>query len=117
MASETDAPETTDRTTGESAGGRLLDYRRRERLLSVSLHVVAALLVAFLWGSATIATTAAAIATVLGVLASFAITRYRFKLRELYRTFGIIPMVVPGIILGVALASTSRTCWVSCRAS
>ena len=146
MASETDAPETTDRATGESVRRRLLDYRRRERLLSVSLHVVAALLVAFLWiplaimiflsfaenattifpfegftldnyvlavesssmraslwGSATIATTAAAIATVLGVLASFAITRYRFKLRELYRTFGIIPMVVPGIILGVAL--------------
>jgi spermidine/putrescine transport system permease protein len=54
-------------------------------------------------GSFTIATVAASIATVLGVLASFALTRYRFRLRELYRTFGIIPMVIPGIILGVAL--------------
>jgi spermidine/putrescine transport system permease protein len=54
-------------------------------------------------GSLTIATLAASIATVLGVLMSFAITRYRFKLREIYRTFGIIPMVIPGIILGVAL--------------
>jgi len=54
-------------------------------------------------GSLTIATVAASIATVLGVLTSFAITRYRFKFREIYRTFGIIPMVIPGIILGVAL--------------
>ncbi|MFC7324208.1 ABC transporter permease [Halorubrum rutilum] len=54
-------------------------------------------------GSFTIATVAASIATVLGVLASFALTRYRFRLREVYRTFGIIPMVIPGIILGVAL--------------
>ncbi|GAA0718883.1 spermidine/putrescine transport system permease protein [Halorubrum trapanicum] len=56
-----------------------------------------------LTGSFTIATVAASIATVLGVLASFALTRYRFRLREVYRTFGIIPMVIPGIILGVAL--------------
>ncbi|MFY4816272.1 ABC transporter permease, partial [Haloarcula sp. AONF1] len=53
-------------------------------------------------GSFTIATVAASIATILGVLASFALTRYRFRLREVYRTFGIIPMVIPGIILGVA---------------
>ncbi|WP_254766073.1 ABC transporter permease [Salinilacihabitans rarus] len=141
----TEAPGTTD-GTGSLAGRRLLDYRLRERLLSGTLYLVAALLVAFLWiplaimiflsfaenattifpfegltlenyrlavgsssmwsslrGSMVIATTAASIATVLGVLASFAITRYRFKLRELYRTFGIIPMVVPGVILGVAL--------------
>jgi len=58
---------------------------------------------ASLRGSLVIATTAASIATVLGVLASFAITRYHFKLREVYRTFGIIPMVIPGIVLGVAL--------------
>jgi len=58
---------------------------------------------ASLVGSFTIATVAASIATVLGVSASFALTRYRFRLREVYRTFGIIPMVIPGIILGVAL--------------
>ena len=53
--------------------------------------------------SFSIATLSAIIATVLGVLASFALTRYRFKFRELYRTFGIIPMIVPGVILGVGL--------------
>ena len=56
-----------------------------------------------LQASLTIATVSATIATVLGVLSSFALTRYRFKFREIYRTFGIIPMVIPGIILGVAL--------------
>jgi ABC-type spermidine/putrescine transport system permease subunit II len=50
-----------------------------------------------------IATVSAAIATAIGVLASFALTRYRFRLREVYRTFGIIPMIIPGIILGVGL--------------
>jgi len=37
------------------------------------------------------------------VLASFALTRYRFKFQELYRTFGIVPMIIPGVILGVGL--------------
>lgn len=50
-----------------------------------------------------IATLSAVIATVLGVLASFALTRYQFRFRELFRTFGIVPMVVPGVILGVGL--------------
>ena len=50
-----------------------------------------------------VATLSATIATVIGVLASFALTRYRFRLRELYRTFGIVPMIVPGVILGVGL--------------
>ena len=53
--------------------------------------------------SLSVATVSAAIATTLGVLASFALTRYRFRLREVYRTFGIIPMIIPGIILGVGL--------------
>ncbi|PSQ40770.1 ABC transporter permease, partial [Halobacteriales archaeon SW_12_71_31] len=50
-----------------------------------------------------VATLSATIATAIGVLASFALTRYRFRLRELYRTFGIVPMIVPGVILGVGL--------------
>ena len=50
-----------------------------------------------------VATLSATVATVLGVLASFALTRYRFRLREVYRTFGIVPMIVPGVILGVGL--------------
>ena len=50
-----------------------------------------------------VATVSAAVATAIGVLASFALTRYRFQFREIYRTFGIIPMIIPGIILGVGL--------------
>ncbi|PSQ19046.1 ABC transporter permease [Halobacteriales archaeon QS_8_69_26] len=50
-----------------------------------------------------IATLSATIATAIGVLASFALTRYRFRFRELYRTFGIVPMIIPGVILGVGL--------------
>lgn len=53
--------------------------------------------------SFSIATLSATIATAIGVLASFALTRYRFRLRELYRTFGIVPMIIPGVILGVGL--------------
>ncbi|QAU13703.1 ABC transporter permease [Halorubrum sp. BOL3-1] len=53
--------------------------------------------------SFSIATLSAIIATVLGVLSSFALTRHQFPLREVYRTFGIIPMIVPGVILGVGL--------------
>jgi ABC-type spermidine/putrescine transport system permease subunit II len=53
--------------------------------------------------SVQIATVSATIATLLGVLASFALVRYDFPLKEMYRTFGILPMVVPGIILGVSL--------------
>ena len=62
-----------------------------------------------LWYSVQIATFSAAIATVLGVLASFALARYDFPLKELYRTFGILPMVIPGIVLGVALLIYFRT--------
>jgi len=50
-----------------------------------------------------IATIAALIATVLGVLASFALARYDFPYKELYRTLGILPMVIPGVIMGIAL--------------
>ena len=50
-----------------------------------------------------VATVSAAVATAIGVLASFALTRFRFRFREIYRTFGIVPMIIPGIILGVGL--------------
>jgi ABC-type spermidine/putrescine transport system permease subunit II len=53
--------------------------------------------------SVQIATVSATLATILGVLASFALARYDFPFKETYRTFGILPMVIPGIILGVAL--------------
>lgn len=50
-----------------------------------------------------IATYAATIATVLGVLASFALARYDFPYKEFYRTFGILPMLIPGVVFGIAL--------------
>lgn len=62
-----------------------------------------------LWHSVQIATIAAIVATVLGVLASFALARYEFFLKGVYRTFGILPMVIPGIVLGIALLIYFRT--------
>jgi ABC-type spermidine/putrescine transport system permease subunit II len=53
--------------------------------------------------SVQIATLAALIATITGVLASFALARYDFPYKELYRTFGILPMLVPGVVFGIAL--------------
>ncbi|WP_435180691.1 ABC transporter permease [Halorussus sp. AFM4] len=62
-----------------------------------------------LWNSVQIATLSASIATVLGVLASFALARYDFPFKELYRTFGILPMVIPGVVMGIALLIYFRT--------
>lgn len=62
-----------------------------------------------LWHSVQIATIAAVVATILGVLASFALARYEFFLKGFYRTFGILPMVIPGIVLGIALLIYFRT--------
>ncbi|MFB6082186.1 MAG: ABC transporter permease, partial [Halanaeroarchaeum sp.] len=60
-------------------------------------------LMASLMNSVEIATLAAIVATVFGVLASFALARYNFPYKEIYRTVGILPMVVPGVVLGIAL--------------
>ena len=60
-------------------------------------------LIAAVFNSVQIATTAATIATVVGVLMSFALARYEFSLKETFRTFGILPMVIPGVVLGIAL--------------
>lgn len=62
-----------------------------------------------LWNSVQIATISASIATILGVLASFALARYSFPLKETFRTFGILPMVIPGVVLGIALLIYFRT--------
>ncbi|WP_135853343.1 ABC transporter permease [Halorussus salinus] len=66
-------------------------------------------LMSSLFNSIQIATLSASIATVLGVLASFALARYDFPFKELYRTFGILPMVIPGVVLGIALLIYFRT--------
>ncbi|WP_276299609.1 ABC transporter permease [Halorussus lipolyticus] len=62
-----------------------------------------------LWHSVQVATIAASVATVLGVLSSFALARFSFPFKELYRTFGILPMVIPGVVLGIALLIYFRT--------
>lgn len=56
-----------------------------------------------LWTSVQVATIAAVLATVFGVLASFGLARYDFPFKEVYRTIGILPMVIPGVVLGIAL--------------
>ncbi|WP_276280219.1 ABC transporter permease [Halorussus caseinilyticus] len=66
-------------------------------------------LMSALWNSVQIATISATIATILGVLASFALARYDFPYKEVYRTFGILPMVIPGVVLGIALLIYFRT--------
>lgn len=43
------------------------------------------------------------IASVLGIMAAMALTRHRFPGRELVRAFFMAPLVVPGIVLGIAL--------------
>jgi ABC-type spermidine/putrescine transport system permease subunit II len=68
-----------------------------------------AALMTSLWHSVQVATIAAVIATILGVLSSFALARYDFPLKETYRTFGILPMVIPGVVLGIALLIYFRT--------
>lgn len=60
-------------------------------------------LMSAVWTSVQIATVAATIATVIGVLASFALVRYDFPYKELYRTVGILPMLIPGVVFGIAL--------------
>lgn len=59
--------------------------------------------------SVQIATISAIIATVFGVLASFGLARFDFPFKEGYRTFAILPMVIPGIVLGIALLIFFRT--------
>jgi len=43
------------------------------------------------------------LATVIGVPAAIAITRYRFPGRDLFVTFFTLPLMVPGVVLGLGL--------------
>lgn len=61
------------------------------------------------WNSVQIATVSATLATIMGVLGSFALARYAFPMKETYRTFGILPMVIPGVVLGIAMLIYFRT--------
>lgn len=52
--------------------------------------------------SAQIATISASFATVIGVLASFGIVRYRFAFRRLFLTVGLLPLIIPGVVFGAS---------------
>jgi putative spermidine/putrescine transport system permease protein len=59
-------------------------------------------LVSSLWLSLELALAATAIASALGVLAALAIARHRFPGRDWLAAFFLAPMVVPGLVLGIA---------------
>jgi ABC-type spermidine/putrescine transport system permease subunit II len=50
-----------------------------------------------------IATTTAMFVSVIGVLASFGLARFDFPGRGLFRTLVIVPLLIPGVILGISL--------------
>jgi putative spermidine/putrescine transport system permease protein len=56
-----------------------------------------------LWLSARLAVAVTLAATVAGTLAALALTRYHVPGRESIRTFLMAPIVLPGIVLGIAL--------------
>ncbi|NQT67740.1 MAG: ABC transporter permease [Actinobacteria bacterium] len=45
------------------------------------------------------------ISIIIGTLASFALTRYRFKFKNIISTTVLFPMTIPAIILGISLLS------------
>jgi putative spermidine/putrescine transport system permease protein len=61
-----------------------------------------------LWTSLKAATGATAIALLLGTLAAFAVSRYRFFGRETISFVVILPIALPGIVTGMALNATFR---------
>ena len=50
-----------------------------------------------------VATAATVVAVVLGTLAAYGLARYRFRQRELVRSFLLLPIIVPAIVFGAAL--------------
>ena len=61
-----------------------------------------------LWTSIKAGLGATAIALVLGTMAAFAVQRYRFFGRDTVSFLVILPIALPGIITGIALANTFR---------
>jgi spermidine/putrescine transport system permease protein len=55
------------------------------------------------WNSIRVGVSVAIISTILGVIAARAITRYRMPGKSALVTFIMMPLVIPGIIFGVAL--------------
>ncbi|MCF2166137.1 MULTISPECIES: ABC transporter permease [Halobacterium] len=59
--------------------------------------------------SATIATLASVLATAVGVPASVALVRYDVPLSNAFRVAVVLPMVVPGVVLGIGVLISIRT--------
>jgi spermidine/putrescine transport system permease protein len=55
-----------------------------------------------------VAFTATIVATIIGTLAAFALTRFKFRGRTAYSTMLFISLVVPEVVLGVALLAFYR---------
>src|SRR5204863_6042427 len=62
-------------------------------------------LIAGLMNSLKIATSATVLASLLGTLGAFAVQRYQFFGRKSFRMAVVMPIVLPGIITGVAMLS------------
>lgn len=74
---------------------------------------VAALQDAELWSSIfntlIVATISATIATVFGLLCAFALVRREFPFKPSFRLLVIVPMIIPGVVFGIALLSMFQT--------
>jgi putative spermidine/putrescine transport system permease protein len=62
-----------------------------------------------LWTSVRAGLGATAVALVLGTMAAFAVTRYRFFGRQAVSFLVILPIALPGIVTGIALNAAFRT--------
>ena len=63
---------------------------------------------AALWTSIKLGVLSAAAATAIGLLAALAIVRYDFKGRRAFMGLLTLPMIAPGIVLGISLLLTAR---------
>lgn len=62
-----------------------------------------------LWNSLTVAVSGTLIGLVLGIPAAFAIDRFQFPGKVLFERIVLLPMILPGIITGVAMMSVFVT--------
>ena len=70
-------------------------------------------LIAALYNSLEVAAVVAVLATIFGTLAAKAVTRYRMPGRGPIIGFIMVPLVIPGIIMGIALLILSKTAGLS----
>ncbi len=56
-----------------------------------------------------VATVTAVLATALGLLGALALVRREFRFKSSFRLLGIVPMIIPGVVLGIALLILFQT--------